>query len=141
MSPLGWLVVMRILAGAWFLGAGLRKANRPAIEGLLPGLIRGYSETAFAVYRPFLRAVVLPRLLLFSYLTVIGELAVGLGLLLGLLTIPAAVVGVFMNLNYLLAAGPADHPEQGQNAALILIELATITTPAWRTWALDAWLF
>jgi len=50
-----------------------------------------------------LQHIVQPNAGLFSFLVTWGEVAVGLGILLGILTGIAAGFGVLMNLNYLLA--------------------------------------
>lgn len=56
----------------------------------------------------------------FSYLIVYGEILAGVGLILGALTVFAALGGAFMNLNYLLA-GTASTNGLMYTAAIILI--------------------
>ena len=63
----------------------------------------------------FLQNVVQPNASLFATLVALGELAVGLGLLVGLLTGIAAFGGVFLNGNFVLAG------VLGQNPALIIL--------------------
>jgi uncharacterized membrane protein YphA (DoxX/SURF4 family) len=61
----------------------------------------------------FLQHLVQPNAGLWSFLLTYGEFAVGLGVLLGLLTGIAAGFGVLMNLNYLLAGTVSINPVLG----------------------------
>jgi thiosulfate dehydrogenase [quinone] large subunit len=79
--------------------------------------------------------VVVPNAGIFGWLVTIGELAVGLALILGALTGIAAFFGIVMNANYLLAGTVSSNP--------ILIILGTLLVLAWRNagWlGLDRWL-
>jgi thiosulfate dehydrogenase [quinone] large subunit len=60
-----------------------------------------------------LKDVVLPHASFFSSVVTYGEFAVGLGVLLGLLTGIAAGFGVLMNLNYVLAGTVSINPVLG----------------------------
>ncbi len=71
-------------------------------------------------YAGFLQHVVVPNAGLFAYLITFGELAVGLGLLVGALTGIAAFFGLFMNLNFLLSGAVSVNPLLGV-AALFLV--------------------
>lgn len=82
----------------------------------------------------FLQNFVQPNASLFATLVALGELAVGLALLVGLLTGIAAFGGVFLNGNFVLAG------VLGQNPALII--LGALLMIAWRNagWiGLDRW--
>jgi thiosulfate dehydrogenase (quinone) large subunit len=136
-----WLVIMRIACGLWFLASGLRKATPDGIARLIPEEIRRYRLTAPAFYQTFLDAVAIPHARLFAVLVVAGEIGVGAGLAAGFLTPFCAAVGVFLNLNYLLATGAGNHAEQAQNGAMILVQLAVIATGAGRIAGLDGLLF
>jgi thiosulfate dehydrogenase [quinone] large subunit len=66
---------------------------------------------------------------------VLGEIAVGLGLIFGCLTGIAAFFGGLMNVNYLFAGTVSSNP--------LLFVLATWLVLAWRVagwWGLDRWL-
>ena len=60
----------------------------------------------------------------FSYVIVFGELAVGLGLILGVFVGLAAAGGLTMNLSYMLAGSASTNP--------VLATLAILLIPAWR---------
>ena len=83
----------------------------------------------------------------FPYLIVLGEFAVGVGLILGFLTPISALVGIFLNINYLLLAGvklkdpslnPCFRVEQGQNWTMIVAQLIIFATGAGAVWSLDS---
>ena len=85
-------------------------------------------------YAWFLENVVQPNAGLFATLVALGELAAGLGLLVGLLTGIAAFGGVFMNANFVLAGVLGSNP--------LLIILGVLVALAWRNagWiGLDRW--
>lgn len=122
--PAGW---EKITGGGWLFGDG------SAITGLVgkaaadPGTPSWYSS--------FLNSVVLPNASGFATLVALGELAVGVGLLVGLLTGIAAFFGVLMNANYVLAGVLSSNP--------VLIVLGALIMVAWRNagWiGLDRWL-
>ena len=107
----------------WFL-AGWEKIKEPAVWGTsgvaLKGFVAGRWHRRLGLdpavqgwYANFLQHFVLPNVGLFSFLVTWGEVAVGLGLLLGALTGIASGFGVLMNLNYLLAGTVSINPVIG----------------------------
>lgn len=83
----------------------------------------------------------------FPYLVVLGETAVGIGLVLGFLTPISLIVAIFLNLNYIFLAGfrPKDikvnrafECEQGQNWNMLVPEVVLLLTGGWAAWSLDA---
>lgn len=139
-----WFVV-RMNVGAQWLLAGWEKVQDPA-WGTSGAAIKGFVNGALAKtagphpsvqgwYGNFLHDFVLPNAGLFSFLVTWGEVAVGLGVLLGVLTGIAAGFGVLMNLNYLLAGTVSINP--------VLGTLGLFLCFAWRVcgWiGLDRWL-
>lgn len=67
-------------------------------------------HTVYPNYTAFLKHFALPNVSLFNVLVPIGELLVGLGLILGALTTIAAFFGLFMNFMYLLAGTISTNP-------------------------------
>jgi len=117
-----WFVI-RMEVGAEWLLAGWEKAQSPA-WGIHGGAISGFVAGALAKatgehpavqgwYAWFLQNAVQPNAGIFSFLVTYGEIAVGLGVLLGILTGIAAGFGVLMNLNYLLAGTVSINPILG----------------------------
>jgi thiosulfate dehydrogenase [quinone] large subunit len=139
-----WFVV-RMYVGAEWLLAGWEKALSPAwgtsgkaLSGFVAGALAKSSGANPAVqgwYASFLHNFVLPNAGLFSFLVTWGEVAVGLGIILGLLTGIAAGFGVLMNLNYLLAGTVSINPILGMVGLFLVF--------SWRVcgWiGLDRWL-
>lgn len=120
-SPL-WFVV-RMNVGAQWLLAGWEKITSPtwgasgkALAGFAAGALAkssGANPSVQGWYVWFLQHAVIPNAGLFSFLVTWGEFAVGLGILLGILTGIAAGFGVLMNLNYLLAGTVSINPVLG----------------------------
>lgn len=139
-----WLIIRLYLGYVW-LKAGLGKFGSEAWTGSEAGAaIRGFVNGALAKaeagadvsgwYAAFLEHVVLPNAAIFSYLVVFGEIAVGLGLILGLLTGITAFFGALMNVSFLFAGTLSSNP--------LLFILATWIVLAWKVagwYGLDRW--
>ena len=65
-----------------------------------------------------------------------AELALGLGLILGLLTPVALVGGLLLNALYFTLM-IHDWAEQGQNSMMALISVVGLFGMSWQTWSLD----
>jgi thiosulfate dehydrogenase [quinone] large subunit len=141
-----WLA-LRLYAGWEWLSAGWGKVNNPAwIGGKAGTALTGFANGALAKttgahpdvqawYAWFLQHVVLPHVVVWSYMVTFGEVLVGLALILGIFTGIAAFFGSFMNMNYLLAGSVSANP--------ILLMIALILVLAWKTagwWGLDRWV-
>ena len=72
-------------------------------------------------YANFLTSFVAPYPVFWSYVITFGELAVGLGLLVGCLTGIAAFFGLVMNFNYLLAGAVSTNPILGFLALMLIL--------------------
>lgn len=133
-----WLIV-RVYAGwQWFVagydkltgysidvGTFGKKVGSPwvfssstgtAMKGFIQGALAkstGEHASVQGWYANFLSTFVIPNAGLWAYLITFGELLVGLGLIVGALTGIAAVFGVTMNLNYLLAGTVSTNPILG----------------------------
>jgi len=117
-----WFVVRMEVGSEWLL-AGWEKIQSPAwgtsgkgISGFVAGALAkaaGPNPAVQGWYAWFLQHAVQPNAGLFSFLVTYGEFAVGLGVLLGVLTGIAAGFGVLMNLNYLLAGTVSINPILG----------------------------
>jgi thiosulfate dehydrogenase [quinone] large subunit len=86
-------------------------------------------------YAWFLQYFVQPYTGFWSYVVTFGELAVGIGLIIGMLTGIAAFFGVFMNMNFLLAGAVSINPIIGGLAIFLIL--------AWRIagyYGVDRWL-
>ena len=141
-----WLLV-RLYAGYEWLIAGTEKLGNPVWTGTKAGVaITGFAMGALAKttgehpnvthwYAAFLQRIVLPHAVVWSWAITLGEIAVGVGLIIGLFTGIAAFFGGLMNANYLLAGTVSTNP--------ILFILATWLVLAWRVagyYGLDRWV-
>ena len=136
-AGLFWLPIRLFVGFAW-LEAGWHKFTDPAWVGAEAGTaLRGFWERAVAVpeggrppitydwYRSFI------QMLLdngaeswMTYVITFGELAVGIGLIIGLLTGFAAFFGATMNMTFLLAGSASTNP--------VLFTLAIGIMLAWK---------
>lgn len=119
-APL-WFIVRLYLGYEWLI-AGYEKLINPAWFGSGAGAaLQGFVQGAFGKtvgahpdvqswYASFLQSTVVPHLNVWSNAVTLGELAIGLGLIVGLFTGVAAFFGFFMNLNFLLAGTVSVNP-------------------------------
>lgn len=132
-----WLLV-RVWVGWKWLSAGWGKLNNPAWMDGSGQAIAGFWQRAVAIpeppahpaitygwYRDFLQFLInTGSSEWFSYVIVFGELAVGLGLILGVFVGLTAAGGLTMNLSYMLAGSASTNP--------VLAILAILLILAWR---------
>jgi thiosulfate dehydrogenase [quinone] large subunit len=141
-----WLLLRCYVGGTW-LREGVAKAQSPAWVGSEAGtflntwLTAALAKTAGSHpdvqgwYAAFLRDVVVPNTVLWSYLVTFGEIAVGLGLLLGAFTGIAAFFGTVLSASFLLAGTVSINPLMFGGASLLVL--------AWKTagwWGADRWI-
>jgi thiosulfate dehydrogenase [quinone] large subunit len=132
-----WLAVLRIGLGLWWLESWRHK-NKEAWFARGSGIAWAKSvadEHRWRFVRTAFNRVVAPRPKFASYLVVFGELAIGLGLVLGVLTPVAAAAGLLLNVLYFVLM-VHDWAEQGQNSMMALIALVVLGTHAWQTWSI-----
>lgn len=155
-----WLIV-RVYVGWQWLVAGFdkltgysidfgtfgQKVGNPWVFGAhdgagLAGFVKGaLAQTTGAHpavqgwYGWFLQNVVQPYTGFWAYIVTFGEILVGLGLILGVLTGIAAFFGLFMNMNFLLSGAVSINPIIGGLALFLVL--------AWRVagyWGVDRYL-
>lgn len=152
--PERWLAVLRIAVGAWFAKAIFTKLGIAWLGGFLPVpvvsarwihtmpiLLAKYAEgNPIGFFRDFLEQTVLPHSALFALLTALGEVAVGLGLVFGGLTVLAAAIGLVLVANYGLAVQWQGSAQQGFHYMLLTALVVILASRAGRTWGLDGWV-
>ena len=138
-SPLAGLPV-RLFTGYFFLKYGLVKFTGGfSGTGLHESLSKWAAGPAYHFYVPFLEKVAIPYASLFAHLVTFGEIAVGILLLLGCASRLAALIGLFLCLNFLFATGaPVLSTEQPVMFALLLVTI--YATAAGRALGIDALL-
>lgn len=141
-----WLVV-RVLLGWGWLNPGLEKLGDPAWMQTGDAL-RGFWQRAVEVpasgrppitfdwYRSFIQGMLdAGSYVWFAKVVAIGEVLVGLMLILGLFVGVAAFFGAFMNWNYIMAGSASSNGLFGLAAILLIL--------AWKTagyYGLDRWI-
>jgi thiosulfate dehydrogenase [quinone] large subunit len=116
-----WLIVRIYVGWEWF-SAGWEKLHSgiwsgPDAGSALSGFINGALGKASGAhpdvqswYAYFLQHVVLPHANIWSHAVTYGEVLVGVALIVGAFTGIVAFLGLFMNLNYLLAGTVSINP-------------------------------
>jgi thiosulfate dehydrogenase (quinone) large subunit len=134
-AGLFWLPIRLFVGFAW-LDAGWHKFTDPAwTQG--GSALRAYWERAAAMpeqgrppityewYRDFINTLLAGHHeTWFAWVVTLGELAIGIGLILGVLTGIAAFFGAFMNMSFLLAGSASTNP--------IMFTLAVGLMLAWK---------
>ena len=143
-----WLALLRIGIGLWWVKSVLHKPLREFVSGDMVNWTVSLAENhPVPAYGRLIKSMVAPNASWFPYLVVLGEAAVGIGMVLGFLTPLSLIVAIFLNLNYISLAGvrPEDisvnksyQCEQGQNWNMIVAEIVLLLTGAWTVWSLDS---
>ncbi|MBX6331619.1 MAG: DoxX family protein [Gemmatimonadaceae bacterium] len=152
--PDRWLAVLRIVVGLWFVKSLFTKmtivlawgflpvpaANHRWI-GVMPKLLARYAaDNPIDWYRSFLLDTVIPNSHVFAHLTALGEVAVGLSLTLGVVTVLGAFFGFFQVLFYAFAVQHMSSGQQGFHVMLGAMMIAFFFARAGRCWGIDRWL-
>lgn len=130
-----WLPI-RLFVGTQWIEAGLGKAQGSgwldggtALKGFWTGAVAvpqgGHAPITYEWYRSFIQALLDAHAYTwFAYVITFGEIAVGLGLVFGVLTGFAAFFGALMNMSFLLAGSASSNP--------VMFTLAVGLILAWR---------
>jgi thiosulfate dehydrogenase [quinone] large subunit len=141
---LWYLSALRIYVGYYLLWQGVRKYQRQFPKGDWIGRQIGDigALDIYPWYKNFLLSYVTPHSELFGYLVMVGEIAVGAGLLLGFLTRFSACIGLFMLVNYYLGPGLARGGSLLAQQQIFILAMAifVLANPG-RTLGLDGLLF
>jgi len=149
-----WVALLRVVVGVWFLKAVWTKLAlgflweaipypkvSPRFLAFHPKRVAEFAAgNPLDWYKQFLEGTVLPHSAVFATLQTFAEAAVGLGLILGLLTGVTALVGLFLCVNYALATQWMSFGQQGFHVLLVTSMIIFLGARAGRTWGLDRWI-
>ena len=132
------LAVARVAMGAFFLNEAVTQLRKGWVggDGLEKMLWSALEDNALLPpYRYFLEHVVLPHADFFTVIVIIGEIAVGMALVLGLATRLTAIVALSMNIAFLLMnsvtfGGLID-------AVFVVLEIVLIVFAGRQAWSVD----
>lgn len=140
------MLPMRLFLGITFIYAGVQKLTDPQFfHHATPGYI-GNQIVAFAHGSPlqyFLIHIALPHAILFGMVVALGEIAIGLGALLGILFRPAAFFGVCLSALFFLSASWHVYPYfYGSDIVFVFCWLTLLFNGPRNTGfpAIDVWL-
>ena len=137
--------LVRILTGVIFVAEGLSKILGEFVHGGFAKSAAGMAKEAWPFWRPMLQNVILPNASIFAWVVAGGELALGIALMLGLLTRLAAICGSLLMLSILLGQsypGPGAPWDKWITSGLttrfaILLLLLIAAADVGRVWGLD----
>ncbi len=142
-TPVAFTLLLRLVPGYLFLTAGIGKIQGGWLGGTgLKTTLEGWLAKGgtYTWYESFLTGFVIPHQDLFSYLIVVGEIAVGSLLLIGFLVRPASVVGILMCLNFLFAKGAALVGFSVESLFLVILATSMMVNPG-RSLGIDGFLY
>ncbi len=100
-----YLLILRWTIAFIFLIHGFQKFHDPAFaSGASDFFISLKDDVIFGPYKRIFKEIIVPNAHLFALLVKYGEMAVGLGFLLGTPLRISATAGIFLNFNYLMIA-------------------------------------
>jgi thiosulfate dehydrogenase [quinone] large subunit len=140
----GWLAVVRILTGLMWLSHGIPKFTQSAQfmppNGFMAEYIARGLQTSGGVYHEFLANAVQPNLALFAELVRLGEVLVGVSLVLGALTRLGGLGGILLTLNYIAARGHvfSSSALQSLDFGLLVLSSISLVLPTGRALGVDA---
>ena len=112
--------IARVWFGIDWMTHGIEKITKGFDStGFLNGVLA--NEVSPEWYKAFIENVILPMSGFINFLIPVGELLVGLALILGFLTIPALVGSLLMNLNFLWAGVISSNPSYVAIAIILLL--------------------
>lgn len=143
-APVWPIAICRILIGVLWL-TSLRWKLPPdfippeGVRGLMEWLQLEVQHPFLPVYGQFVQLIVLPNFSLFAWAIFIGELLTGLGLLLGLFTRAASILGLLMSLNLLIGLFEVPGEWPWSYLMLATFHFLFIVMEPGRVWGLDGW--
>lgn len=112
-----FLLVLRLYLGwQWLMAGGKKLFGGFDASGFLrnsidkPLIDKATNEQLYPLYTAFLEQAALPNVEVINFLVPVGEMMVGLGLIIGLFTTTAAFFGLFMNFMFMFGGSISKNP-------------------------------
>lgn len=133
-----WIVLIRFAIGIeWFM-SGLGKLRNPAnVSGMAGTLTYFASGNQNAWYVNLTNNLFIPNAEVFAWLVSLGELLVGITLILGIFINFSALVSVFLNLNFYFAAGWISPAIKTVNWIMMILALILVLSPGSKSLSID----
>ena len=134
---------VRIATGVLFFAEGYGKVTGPFVRGGFAKSAESMLKEAWPLWRSVLQSVVLPHAPVFAWTVALGELLLGIALLLGFLTRVAAAAGVALLLTILLGqtyvpgSSWAAWVTAGLTTKFAILLLLSIVAAGYGAWGLD----
>jgi uncharacterized membrane protein YphA (DoxX/SURF4 family) len=141
-----WLALVRVLTGAIWLTHGVPKFLRSDLFMPPNGFFATYVQRGVAgttgPYHDFLANVVQPNAGVFAELVRLGEVCVGISLVLGMFTRLGGFVGILLPLNYLAARGGFGSASEwgAMDGCMMLLSAINFVLPTGRVAGIDSLL-
>jgi len=121
------LLMVRLGSGFYMLFQGYEKLTGGfAIDGLVSVIKENQDSPEW--FKIFFDVIIANHLELFKWMVQLGEIAIGLGLILGVFSYTASFFGVFVMLNYILADMIFTYPIQLFFFIILLMNKNTLKT-------------
>lgn len=133
-----WVAVLRIGLGLWWLES-FRHKNLEAWIKRQAGINWAAdiaSKHKFAAVRTGFDTIVKPRPKVMTWVILMSELSLGLGIAFGFLTPVALIASILLNLTYFVLM-INDWAEQGQNLMMVLAAVVCLGAHGWQVWSID----
>ncbi len=135
--------LVRMATGVLFVAEGFGKITGKFVHGAFSEDAQGMARKAWPLWGAFLRSVVVPNAGLFAWVVAVGELLLGIALLLGLLTRIAAAAGVLLLLTILLGQSYVPGADwmgwitAGLTTKFAILLLLSIAASGYGAWGID----
>lgn len=143
------MVWVRILVGAVWLNGAIEKLLNPDFPQQFATNLQagGFVAQAPPFFREFMQDYVVPNAEMFAQIVRVSELALGIALILGLLTNPAALGSIVLSISIMLSqggvrlgSGLASPEFLTINLLLALLSLVILLSPAAKAFSVDSGL-
>lgn len=140
--PRALLLILRIQLGVVFImGSWSKISDLPNWPARMQGALENFfMSQSHEFYRAYLESTIIPNIDFFANAVAIGELMIGIALVLGLGTRLFALLAIFFTTNYMLMKGALPWQPSSNDAAFMGMALVLIFGAAGRAFGIDYYL-